>query len=200
MALYSFQVRLLGTTGLADDIYENVLWYEVNAPDTVQGRCDNLAALYSGTGANEGAQFLRGFNKVEVRAYANGQGQPVANKIVTSPSTSGVPLIHEVAVCLSYAATDDPQESGGRRRGRIYLGPTTMDGTNGRPSAALQAKVLGFGQKLAAIGTAGNTTWVLYSRTDASAHKIESIWTDDTWDIQRRRGLAPTSRTVQDVQ
>lgn len=200
MADHIFQVRLLGSTGLPTDVYENVLCFDVNAPDTVQGRCEDLLALYSDLGQGN-AYFLCGYNKVEVRAYTMAGGQPVASAgPTTTANHSAAPMPREVAICLSYAAVDDPAKSTSRRRGRIYLGPLPQSVAADRPGAALLNDILVFGQSLASIGTAGNTTWKLYSRTDAVTAKIESIWVDDAWDTQRRRGLAPTARTVQDVQ
>ena len=199
MALHQFQVRLYGTSGLPEDVFENVLWYEVNAPDTVQGTCNELRDLYVGSGAGQ-AVMIGGYNKVEVRAYAASGGQPVASAGPTSLTARSPGQPNEMAVCLSYAASDDPQASSARRRGRIYIGPIVGGNTNGRPSPTVLTQVLAFGQSLAAVGTAGNTTWKLYSRTDGVSAKIESIWVDDAWDVQRRRGLKPSSRQVQDVQ
>jgi hypothetical protein len=102
----------------------------------------------------------------------------------------------EVALCLSYSADDN---AGGtpRRRGRIYL---PYAGAFARPSAALRNSLLDFGELLAQVGTAGNTTWHMYSVRDAAHKKIESISVDDTWDTQRRRGLRATLRVRRDVQ
>lgn len=199
MAEYMFQVRLQGTSNLPKDVYENVLFYEVNNTDTVKGTCDELAAKYAGS-ANGDAQFIGGINSVTVRAYPLAGGQPIEETTVPTGKVS-LAYPHEVAVCLSYATVDDVAASTPRRRGRIYLGPMgTSGGDVARPSSTLRSQVLAFGQSLASIGFAGNTTWKLYSRSDLVTAKIESIWCDDAWDTQRRRGLAPTLRTAQDVQ
>ena len=195
MAVYRFQVRLQGSSGLPEDIYENVLFYDVNSPDTVQGRCEDLRDHY--IGANN---VLAGVSAVEVRAYPLAGGQPVASAGPTTRTPISLSLPTEVALCLSYATTDDPDKAtSGRYRGRIYLGPLNTTGGL-RPSSGIIGYALAFGQALAAIGTAGNTTWVMYSRADNATRKIESIWVDNAWDTQRRRGAAPTARTVQDVQ
>jgi hypothetical protein len=199
MADYMFQVRLQGTSNLPKDVYENVLFYEVIAPDTVKGTCDELVAKYAGSGAGD-ASFIGGINSVTVRAYPLAGGQPIEESTATTGKVS-LAFPHEVAVCLSYATVDDVAASTPRRRGRIYLGPMgTSGGDTPRVSAQLRGLVLAFGQSLASVGFADSTTWKLYSRTDLATFKIESIWCDDSWDTQRRRGLAPTLRTAQDVQ
>jgi len=194
MATYLFQARLQGQTNIPSDVYENVLFFDVNAPDTVQGRCENIRDLYVGS------NLFGGINGVEVRAYNLGGGQPIASSKAAKP-VLGVGWPREVACCLSYAAVDDPDQSIARRRGRIYLGPIgNAHGAADRPDALLRTTVLDFGSSLANIGFGANTTWMLFSRTDQVAAKIESIWVDDAWDTQRRRGLDPTARQVRDVQ
>ena len=200
MTDHLFQVRLQGTSNMPKDVYENVLCYDVDILQPVSGICQQIAQKYAGTATGD-ATFIGGFNKVEVRAYPMTGGEPVANHIITGVGKVSLALPHEVAVCLSYAAEDDPSKAGPRRRGRIYLGPMgTTGGGVDRPASTLRNLVLAFGQSLASIGTASSTTWKLYSRTDQATFKIESIWCDDAWDTQRRRGLAPTLRTTQDVQ
>lgn len=196
MADYTFQVRLGGISHLPDDVYENVLCFEVNAPDTVEGRCQDLAELYNDS------PLFGGVDSCEVRAYAITGGPPVASYGPITRVANSVPFPHEVALCLSYTAAEDPDLATPRRRGRIFIGPLGNVATisNGRPGNALKDTLLDFGESLAAIGTGGNTTWKLHSRSDNVTAKIEAIYCDDAWDTQRRRGLAPTAREVRDVQ
>ena len=111
------------------------------------------------------------------------------------------PVVDPAGVVPTYATVDDPEQSVPRRRGRIYLGPIagTLAGTD-RPGATIIDAVLDLGEGIAQVGMANNTTWVMRSQLDNSYHKIESIWCDDAWDTQRRRGLKPLQRTVRDVQ
>lgn len=196
MAVHKFQVVLHNDTGLPRDDFVNVLYYEVNAPDTIEGTCDEIANVYD-IPTFWNAQLS---GHMTIKVYPLAGGQPELVKEYTAkldPGSGNGPS--EVAICLSYAAVDDPQTSTGRRRGRIYVGPLHTANAD-RPGTSVRDLVLNMGQGLASVGTAGNTTWMLYSQTDASAHKIESIWVDDAWDIQRRRGKAPSTRVVQDVQ
>lgn len=198
MPNHDIQVVLHNANGLPQDDYVNTLHYEINAPDTVEGTCDDIKAAYQG--------FI-GFmsddiNGMTIRVYdpgLNPGGPSFTKNYAFAPAIAGG--ASELACCLSYATVDNPDASTPRRRGRIYLGPLSGSATGQkRPITTLRTGVLALGQALAAAGNAGNSTWLMYSQTDGTYSKIESIWVDDAWDVQRRRGLAPTLRTAQDVQ
>lgn len=199
MAEYDVQVVLQGGSQLPEDQFVNVLHYEIGAPDTIEGTVDDISAAYAA------AMLVPVFGDVEgvtIKVYEPGPNPtgPVFTKSYPTLIAGSVGP-HEVAVCLSYATADDPDRSTPRRRGRIYVGPIAAAHTDSpRPSSALLDGVLALGQGLASAGNASNSTWLMYSSRDAVYEKIESIWVDDAWDTQRRRGLAPTTRTVQDVQ
>jgi hypothetical protein len=195
MAVHRYQARLQGVSGLPQDVYENTFYFDTDFPDGVEGICDGLSAAYP-------AHLpLAGISGFQVRVYELAGGQPVFQKDYPTFAMPGNTGPGEVAICLSYAAVDDPDASTRRRRGRIYLGPLGATPISSpRPNATLIDQVLDFGEAVASIGFASNTTWHLYSATDNVSAKIESIWCDDAWDTQRRRGLAPTARTVRDVQ
>jgi hypothetical protein len=69
-----------------------------------------------------------------------------------------------------------------------------------RPGSSLREAIRNLGIAFSQIGFAQNTTWLMYSKADNAYAKIESIWVDNAWDTQRRRGLKPTQRNVFDVQ
>jgi len=195
MAVDRYQVRLLGTSGLPEDVFENVLYFDTNTPDSREGCADGIAAAY------DAYPHSAGWDGLEVRVYELAGGQPIESHEYPTVAGKGTVGATEVAVCLSYATVDDPEVSTGRRRGRIYVGPLAASNVTGaRPSSGVIDAVLDLGEALASIGTADLTTWHMFSRTDNVAVKIESIWCDDAWDTQRRRGLAPTMREVRDVQ
>jgi hypothetical protein len=195
MADHRYLVRLQGLTGLPEDVYENTLYYETSALDTIEGRCDDIAAAY------DAMPLLAGWNGMQIRVYELAGGQPIEQHDYPSAASTGETGPGEVAICLSYATVDDPEASTGRRRGRIYLGPlgAAQVGQHLVSDTQIDA-VLDFGELLAGTGFASATTWKMYSPTDNVTAKIESIWCDDAWDTQRRRGLAPTKRIVRDVQ
>lgn len=114
----------------------------------------------------------------------------------TAPT--GDPLPSEVALCVSYHVAYAPGEPKARYRGRHYIGPlnTTALGADGRPDPDLVTDAAGAFSDLN-DDLASMDSWFLgvYSRTDATMRQpITGAWIDNAFDIQRRRGLAPTSR------
>jgi hypothetical protein len=200
MALFDIQVILKHENGMPEDRYVNTLHYEINAPDTIEGTCDDINGGYLAFNT-----YLASIvNGMEIKVYPPGLNPtgPVFEKSYANIVGGGSTGPAEVACCLSYATVDNPDASLPRRRGRIYLGPlVATGGTNSeRPPAALTLAARNLGVALAAAGNAGNSTWMLRSQSDNAYAKIESVWTDDAWDTQRRRGLKPLSRVVVDVQ
>lgn len=123
-------------------------------------------------------------------------------------------LPSEVAVCLSFQADAVSGLSQKRRRGRIYLGPIcadtalTVEVVNGqmRPRASVRTVIANAAHDMA-VGTPlpilGSVKWAVYSPTtdltstlDDAFHDITNGWIDDSFDTQRRRGPAPTTRTL----
>jgi hypothetical protein len=190
---YDFQVCLQHRSGMPEDIYVNVLHFDVVDFASVENAADDVRDLYV---ANN-LMFVNTIDSVEVKVYEPGVGGPV----YTTPSVAfggNGEAPGEVAMCLSYYA-DDQANTNKRRRGRIYLGPMSLVASD-RPSAAKIAEVLAFGESLAQIGLATGVTWKMYSKANNSYHKIERIAVDNAWDTQRRRGLSPTVREFRDVQ
>lgn len=193
MAEYTFQVALQHSSGLPEDQFVNVLYFEVNAPDSIESNADDIAALYQGI-----QNFYAGdITSLVIKVYPLAGGSPELVKTYAFSGGSGN-APYEVAVCLSYYA-DDEANSNARRRGRIYIGPFNAVG-GARPDSTLRAMVLTHGEGLAQIGTASNTTWKMRSQTNNATYKIERVACDDAWDTQRRRGLAPSLREFRDVQ
>lgn len=194
------QVILQGASGLPQDRFINVLHFDGDQWDA--SKADELWTKYDAF-YNQYGGGLQGGAVHEIRAYAPGvnPGGPYFSKKYATTTTRGLGGPNEIALCLSYAAVDSPDASTPRRRGRIYLGPFSPTATDeSRPNATIRDAALDLGEGIAQVGLAANVTWSLYSRMDNSYHKIESIWCDDAWDIQRRRGLKPTLKEVRDVQ
>lgn len=194
MALYRFQARFKGVSGLPEDVYENVLYYDVTTAES------GIEIVADGIRAAFGANILHGgILGMEVRAYVMpGGGEPVFRKDYAYPLNGGTGP-GEVALCLSYASVDDWETSTPRRRGRIFVGPLVLSHIAGpRPGTALIEEITELGQGLAAAGGA-DAAWHIWSPTDEVSAPIESISIDNSWDTQRRRGLSPTERIVVDV-
>jgi hypothetical protein len=201
MPNYDFQVVLKGSTGLPRDVFVNTLHYSTGGFASL----DDAASVMDGI--NGCYTLIREYLSSEItgmaiKVYEPGPnpGGPAYSKDYAFTGAGG-PSPAELALCLSYASVDDPEGSTPRRRGRIYVGPlgTQYVGAS-RPGNGTRAAVLDFGAALAQVGTGADTTWMLYSRRDDTYAKIESIWVDDAWDVQRRRGLSPTFRQARDVQ
>ncbi len=190
------QVCLRNINGLPEDVAINTLHFDAGGTD--EGLADAVFAAYQPL-----KQILSAdYPNMTIKVYSPGVNAagPQFQKDYAFPG-GGNPGPQEVALCLSYATVDNPDASTPRRRGRIYVGPL---GTNAmgakRPDSVIRDYILDFGERLAQVGFASQTTWHMYSKTDNVYTKIESIWCDDAYDTQRRRGLAPTLREVRDVQ
>jgi hypothetical protein len=199
MAAHDVQVIFQGATGLSRDRFVNTLHFD---GDFGTSQMDELWTQFRAFG-DTWLGSMAGGTVHEIRSYAPGLNptgpELRKNYALTSANASGGP--GEVALCLSYGTEDDPDSTVPRGRGRIYLGPFVSTAVSAnRPSTGLQNALLTLGEGIASVGFAANTTWVMRSQRDASYKKIESIWVDDSWDTQRRRGLTPTIKTKRDVQ
>lgn len=133
-------------------------------------------------------------------------------------NVTDAPLPKEVAVCLSFHGdlTDVPESVpvdpagpendlrlASRRRGRIFLGNLALNAqvaeTDGaRVNPNLQRTLVLSAERLmndADFATRG-ITWVVYSRKADVSHDVVGGWVDDAFDVQRRRGLAPSARQI----
>lgn len=115
-----------------------------------------------------------------------------------SSAPTGDTLPAEVALCISYRSTLISGSEPARRRGRMYHGPinaTINDG--GRPGAVALGNFVDFFEAFTAdLNTAG-AYFVVYSRTDEQQYQVTYAWADNSFDTQRRRGVAPTARETQ---
>jgi hypothetical protein len=146
-------------------------------------------------------------------------GGPISTVTWTLGAGVGPDLPREVAAVLSFAgphagiAEDVPGGIPGpkgdthpaaRHRGRVYLGPLTT-GTSGPGvnGPGLTVAFCGFaaaaaGTMMGAIdGIAGGThSWCVWSRKDDHLYPITQGWMDNAFDVQRRRGIKATVRTL----
>lgn len=112
---------------------------------------------------------------------------------------ANAPLPTEIAVCLSFQGAKTPGFPQARRRGRIYLGPLAASvNVDGRPNETFITHVctaaLAF--KSGIEGLSGNEEWCVWSGTNETGVDITNGWVDNAFDVQRRRGLAPSIRQV----
>ena len=114
-------------------------------------------------------------------------------------SLGGETLPSETSLCLSFQGTRISGLDQASRRGRIYLGPFTVSATDdGRPSTTCIAAVKDAAQDLLDAGeaTAGDWNWAVYSEKNGGTVDVDNGWVDNSWDTQRRRGIAYTTRSV----
>ncbi len=141
--------------------------------------------------------------EAEIRSYNLGQAtlprQPFITKANLGTISDNLPLPSEVALCASfYSGRNLP-----RRRGRVYVGPfqggaSEKDPNTGaaRPKAIVIQALLTSMQRLERGIPGGVLRWAVLSQADADLKNITAGWVDNAWDTQRRRGEAPTARTV----
>ncbi len=125
---------------------------------------------------------------------ANSDNGGTTGTLVGSGTETALPT--EVALCLSYYGVSNTK----RNRGRIYVGPLTVAGSNNnsRPVAALQTALLDLADRLSSVGTT-LVDWQIVSRASNTRQRIQQVWVDNAFDTQRRRGLAPTARVTRAV-
>jgi hypothetical protein len=128
------------------------------------------------------------------------------------PAGTGDMLPAEVALCMSFAASPLSGVNQARRRGRVFLGPCrvgaqTIVASQSRPTDGVRNGIAAAAATLIdgldAVPGA-KVKWAIYSPTtdlggasiDDSFHDVVSGWVDNAWDIQRRRGPAPTARAT----
>jgi hypothetical protein len=201
------QVSLNHDSALPEDVTVNT-WsiFTATAKDTtaIEAAVNAIQAFYASiqtylSGNLSGAGTVKAYDRADVAPrvpwYEDTMG--------FTPGTAAA-LPEEVAFCLSFqaaAASGSPQA---RRRGRVYLGPLGANaGGNGfaanRPVAAFMTAVAGAADTLlAASNAAADWNWNVWSEVDGLGRPVTNGWVDNAFDTQRRRGLAPTSRTLFD--
>lgn len=124
---------------------------------------------------------------------------PVYESDFAFSPTGSAPLPAEVALVMSFQAARASGQNQARRRNRVYLGPLggSAPSSDGRPAPGFVTQVARAGSDLAAAASSSvNWNWVVWSPTEQQDYQVDNGWVDNSWDTQRRRGLAPTSRTT----
>lgn len=119
--------------------------------------------------------------------------------------SGGWPLPGEVAIACSYGAETISGGNVRRRRGRIFIGPlnanaiTQTTATPARPSGDCVLTLRAACLRLAEANTLG-CQWSVYSRAASQFYEVVRGHVDNALDTQRRRGVAPTSRSTWEVE
>lgn len=207
MPVYQFNVTWKHTNGLPKDRFVHT-WHFFTAgtgADFPNVR-DLLEDFYCTTGAGSPLRTHMPTSlqtQPEVNAYNLADPKPrtpvyTAGFKVPVTFGTGTPLPTEVALCLSYEAKKLSGSNQARRRNRVYLGPWRSQtvGSTGAPDTTFITDISRQAKALHDAAEASVTwDWVVYSPTDDTHHLIDHLWIDNAWDTQRRRGIAPSTRS-----
>jgi hypothetical protein len=192
--------------GVAKDSVVNTFAFDVSGPTptTYDAIKAGLKTFYDAWDAYRSP--LQKFQSSSVKMYDLADPKPrppVYDQplgLTTTVAANTLPT--ELSICVSFQGGHVAGIAQRRRRGRVYLGPwgtTAADTTLGRPTpgicAALGAAATAF---LAASDAASTWSWVVVSEATGTVSPvlITDGWVDNAWDIQRRRGIAPTLRNA----
>ena len=201
MAHIKAQIQIRMDSGLLEDYPVNTLHFSLpTVNDTILGLVHAaIAGAYDTFDTSYPATVEQNLHRVKMYNMADPTPRaPVWDdtfNLTTNPT--GDPLPSEIALCVSFQGDRVSGQSQARRRGRIYLGPLAEqdNDTAGRPAAAVTTDAGAWGAFLldASLLDAG-WTWCVYSATDDELVPVTNVWVDNAWDVQRRRGLAPSVR------
>lgn len=202
MGLYKATVTLKMTTNIPEDSVVNSYWFEssdsaeiiADVPGVLDGAYEVVKGIFPST-VKQNDHVIKIYNMSDPEPRA-----PIYESTFGfSSAPTGNPTAPELALCFSFQGARVSGEPQASRRGRVYVGPHDSGAfaTDGRPHADVIAAVAAFGQYLLdgfELMTSGD--WVVWSPTTASSAVVTNGWVDNAWDIQRRRGVAPTARTT----
>lgn len=191
-------------SGIASDFVNNRFHFETT--DTLGTTLDAietaLEAFYNGFDDNYSVNVVAANSTITF--YDLGQPEPRVPLRTTAFNsfaiTGTTALPPEVALCLSFEAPRVAGINQQRRRNRVYLGPfskASVIDTTGRPQGSVRTNIASAADALlAASDSSALWTWCVRSETTGAMAAVTNGWVDDAFDIQRRRGVAPTTRTT----
>lgn len=202
MAAITAQVILKTTDGISANFFTNSLAFDyTNSGANLDATTTAIATFYSSlvsdvlgvglqTTGHAVKYYLAGGTKPN---YPQREDSWDFSTGMTQPA-----LPREVALVASFQAVRISGQEQARKRGRIYIGPLRASINDvGRPSSSARTALANacdaFGTEIAA-NTDGY--WGVYSTVNGTVSEIADGWVDDTFDTQRRRGLAPSARTT----
>lgn len=210
------QVRLARTGGLAENVVVNTFHFESAVGDQqaeAAALTTALLAFYrvAPTGTLSPIQAylptaLIPASGHEVRVYNMSDPEPrvpVRSTAFSFDATGGSQALPaEVAMCLSFRGSLGSGLNPARRRGRVYIGPlnvgagTAVASGDVRPIQAFIDTLVEAGMDL--VNAAG-PIWSVYSPTSNSLVEVATVWADNAFDTQRRRGAPLTAKTFRPV-
>lgn len=135
-------------------------------------------------------------HELTVKVYNLNDAQPRRPKAIAirnANQAAEAAFMREIALCLSYSGGDH----GPSKRGRLYIPHVKLsnDAPAVRPTGTHRDKVAALVPILTGLGGA-NVDWVVHSPTRGTDTPVSKWYVDDEWDVQRRRGGRPTTRSA----
>lgn len=189
-------------SGLPEDSPVNTLHFNtLSSPEPYAAIATAIEGAYNTFRTNFPATVEQNGHRIKMYEMADSTPRvPVFDDTFDlSSNPTGDSLPPEIALCCSFQGARASGQSQARRRGRVYLGPCKEDDNSalGVPGSTVIANAAAFGNFLLnASIAAGSWEWCVYSPTDDELVPVTNGWVDNAWDVQRRRGLGATSRTV----
>lgn len=211
------------TSGLPEDVIVNdfAVRFDGGTPTSteLEAAMGNVGDFFRGTNLGSGTVGTYISDDVSraathtIQAYqilAGPLGSPALEIDWLGPTTEAgsESMPREVCGVLSFHGdlTGIAEEAGAtrpksRRRGRIFVGPLGKNAISVSDNPPVLAPL--FTGALRSHATqlyddlqANLATWSVWSRANSELYPVVAGWTDNAPDIQRRRGQAPTLRTV----
>lgn len=212
------QVVFQDVSLLPQDVFVNTFHFRTSGPGVTVGDANaivtELEAFYNvahGGGTNplafEMSTNLQR-NASHIKVFDMSQPEPRVPVVDTTwtlgAGASVANFPNEVACCLSFKATATPGVPLARQRGRIFHGPlnsntgSSVDQGDNRPGAGYRTELAQAGLYLI---NSSLVQWCVFSPKETSIvgpdqlYDATSAYVDNSFDTQRRRGRAPTTRT-----
>lgn len=190
MATYKVQVSCALDTILPRDRIVNTFHLDDHgALSDPSGLAEDTAGIF---------ETLYGSSReIDVRFYDTGSppNYPVAQFVrqlgQPGPGTTGP---REVALCLSYYG----ERNLPRTRGRMYIcvaAGQNLSMSGNRPSAFTRDQLIALADGIAGLG-GPDVDWIWWSTIDGSHGPVKHAFVDDEWDVVRKRGFRPSTRTA----
>lgn len=218
MTLLRSVITIPHVSGLPEDSISNRIYVGTGSPALPsEGDLGAIAGVHGafyaspiGGGGNAVQDYLSRMldgGNAEIRIYQLSDPEPRAPVFQTAfplaiPIADALPS--EMAACNSYQAVQVAGVNQARRRGRFYIGPLAASVSAGnppRPSSGFRNVVALASQRMRSQFTdipGLGAQWVVLSGLDAPeappTAPVVNGWIDDAFDVQRRRGEAPTVR------
>lgn len=199
MPLLRALVTIPMDSALPEDSVTNSLYFDSPGVDFPTNMTDLTTALTAFYQAVDGYMSVRCNNPATIRYYNMDDPTPRTplreDTMTLTYGTATMP--QELAVCLTFQGAKVSGQPQARRRGRIYIGPLSTTGvTDDRPAGVLISALGTAATNLASAAFAAGVPWHVRSEVSGTSVPVTDGWIDNAIDVQRRRGVRATARTL----